>query len=161
MQRFETEAYKAVIDEHEDSRSCRILSSALHTMQQTSIDGYPAETCGLLIGTLRPDGWHVQEARPIQNLNQLRAQDRFQLDPVAYQAVDRSLRGSGTEIIGVFHSHPDCLARPSPTDLEHAWEEFIYPIISVHDGQCDQVLYWSLNYQGKQFQAITHITEVP
>ena len=154
MNRFDSDAYRAVIDSSTDQRICNMATHAFDGMKAAALSGYPDEICGLLIGTVNADGWQIIEARLVDNLNTTRASDRFELDPVAYQAIDRSLRGSGHEIVGVFHSHPDCLARPSPTDLEHAWDMLLYPIISVVNGLVVDVNFWALNGKGTQFVAI-------
>ncbi|MDQ6979764.1 MAG: M67 family metallopeptidase [Mariprofundaceae bacterium] len=155
MERFNTAAYRAVIDEAQDSRHYTISEAATKLMQDTATAGYPHEVCGLLIGMVDEQHWQIERAVAIENINKERASDRFQLDPAAYQAVDRALRRSGQEIIGVFHSHPDCLARPSPTDLENAWDMFLYPIVSVCDGQVTDTAYWALNDASRQFCTIT------
>jgi proteasome lid subunit RPN8/RPN11 len=123
---------------------CSCPTACVESMHQVAEQAYPLEACGLLIGTLNDEGWNVQEVRAVTNLNTERAADRFQLDPEAYRRIDSELRGSGREIIGVFHSHPDCPAKPSPTDLESAWDGFIYPIISVHQGKTADVRCWAL-----------------
>jgi proteasome lid subunit RPN8/RPN11 len=159
MERFNTPAYRAVIDEANDARDYSIAEAATTLMHDTAVAGYPHEVCGLLIGTVDTQHWHIERAVAIDNLNKERASDRFQLDPAAYQTVDRELRGTGQEIIGVFHSHPDCLARPSPTDLENAWDMFLYPIVSVCAGQVVDTAYWALNDAGTKFCTINQKTE--
>jgi len=115
--------------------------------------GYPHEICGLLIGSITESGWSITEARQVDNLNRERAADRFELDPAAYQRIDRELRGSGQEIVGVYYSHPDCPAKPSPTDLGSAWEGFAYPIVSICAGKAAELRCWSVNDQGNRFHA--------
>jgi proteasome lid subunit RPN8/RPN11 len=103
-----------------------------------AIEGYPRETCGLLIG--RADGTETRVRRAVlaRNLNVARAHDRFELDPQDFLAADREARGAGLEIVGIWHTHPDHPARPSPTDLESAWEGWSYVIASVtRDGVAD------------------------
>ncbi len=151
MQRFESEAYRAVIDHGKDVRHCHLPAKLVQQMRKQAEAGYPHEICGLLVGAVREQVWWVSEVRAVANLNTDRADDRFELDPQAYQRIDRELRGTGKEIIGVYHSHPDCLAQPSPTDLAHAWDMLLYPIISVHQGKADQVVCWALNAEGKRF----------
>jgi len=123
-------------------------------MRQAAEVGYPLEICGLLIGKIVSSGWQVHDIRPVANLNEQRAADRFQLDPAGYQSIDRELRGTGIEIIGVYHSHPDCPAKPSPTDLDSAWEGFAYPIISVCDAHAVDLKPWTVNASGSGFQLI-------
>jgi len=112
-----------------------------------------------LIGKTNTDGWQVEMVRQVENLNEERAADRFQLDPAGYQAIDSEFRGSGKEIIGVFHSHPDCPAKPSPTDLTSAWEGFVYPIVSVCKGEVAEVHCWTVTddvQMGGRFQLLPH-----
>jgi len=157
-ERFRSAEYLAVLDQSGTEYHCSFTDDALEAMHKASEAGYPHEVCGLLIGRLEEGRWLVEEARQIENLNRERAADRFQLDPAGYQAVDRQLRGSGKEIIGVFHSHPDCPAKPSPTDLENAWEGFIYPIISVCDGKVASQLNWAVNEGGDQFKPVSPLS---
>lgn len=153
-ERFHSPEYLAVIEQQYSSDRLQIPDSVLTQMRQEAEKGYPNEICGLLIGTLSPSGWHVCDIRPVANLNHERAADRFELDPAGYQAIDRELRGSGKEIIGVYHSHPDCPARPSPTDLGSAWEGFAYPIISVYQGNSHEIRCWTVNEQHNRFIAV-------
>ncbi|MDX8395569.1 MAG: M67 family metallopeptidase [Mariprofundaceae bacterium] len=153
--RFKSPEYLNILDHTASENTCHFSSSAIQTMTKTAEEGYPLEVCGLLIGNSNPNRHDVIEARQVTNLNTDRAADRFQLDPAAYQAIDRELRSTKYEIIGVYHSHPDCPAKPSPTDLESAWEGFAYPIISVHEGQVKELRCWQLNDTGEKFQCVT------
>ena len=153
-ERFRSAEYLAVLDHSDTPYRCTFSPSAKENMKTAAEAGYPDEICGLLIGKVEGDHWLIDEVRQVENLNKERAADRFQLDPTGYQAIDRELRGSDKEIIGVFHSHPDCPAKPSPTDLENAWEGFLYPIISVCDGVVAQQLNWALNESGRQFKPV-------
>jgi proteasome lid subunit RPN8/RPN11 len=154
MNRFTTAAYRAVIDHSSDARTYQIGENLEGIMKSAAVAGYPYEICGLLVGKVDEHGWQISDARIVENVNTTRANDRFQLDPVAYQKIDRELRSSEHEIIGVFHSHPDCLAQPSPTDVEHAWDMFLYPIISVVDHAVAKINYWALNDKGTQFLSV-------
>lgn len=153
-ERFRSPEYLTVIDDSPAIRACTLSSAAIATMRQEAEAGFPHEVCGLLVGTLDEDGWWVTEARPVANLNTERAADRFQLDPAGYQAIDRELRDSKLEIIGVYHSHPDCPAKPSPTDLDSAWPELLYPIISVCDGKTADIRCWQLTDDSSKFQSV-------
>ncbi len=158
-ERFASPAYRDVLDTTVRSEPCHITMVALHAMRTNCEDCYPLEACGLLIGRITTDGWHIDEAQAVANLSTERAADRFQLDPDAYRETDRHLRGSGREIIGIYHSHPDCPARPSPTDLNNAWEGFAYIIVSIDQGHTADICCWALNAEGNKFQAV-HIREV-
>lgn len=153
-ERFRSQAYLAVLDDTQAGGRASIPADAVQDLRTAAEAGYPLEICGLLIGTFEADQWQITGIRQVANLNTERAADRFQLDPAGYQQVDRELRGSGSEIIGVFHSHPDSPAKPSPTDLESAWEGFLYPIISVCEGQWREMRFWTLNDSGDRFREV-------
>jgi len=160
-ERFRSPAYLAVIDEKAASEQLCITQSCIDLIHREAESGYPLEVCGLLIGSLVSEGWQISDVRPVANLNTDRAADRFQLDPSAYQSIDRALRGTGSEIVGVYHSHPDCPAKPSPTDLGSAWEGFAYPIISVCDGQVAEMRCWMVNRSEDGFQHVHVVRSAP
>lgn len=152
--RFHSQAYLDVVDTSSAARLCLIQNTAMQAMRASAERHYPDEACGLLLGKLAGQDWRVDEAREVSNLNMERAADRFILDPEAYQTVDRELRGTGREIIGIYHSHPDCPARPSPTDLANAWDGLVYAIVSTHEGYAVDTQCWVFNVEGKQFQSV-------
>jgi len=157
--RFLSDAYVSVLEPTNSKQACVFNPAAMSEMQAIAKAGYPDEICGLLIGKANTDGWQVEMVRQVENLNEERAADRFQLDPAGYQAIDSEFRGSGKEIIGVFHSHPDCPAKPSPTDLTSAWEGFVYPIVSVCKGEVAEVHCWTVTddvQMGGRFQLLPH-----
>jgi len=154
-ERFRSQAYAAILDSVHATQVCHIRSQSLQQMCASCMASYPAEACGLLTGRITAGGWQIDDVRAVANLNTDRATDRFQLDPLAYRDTDRSLRGTDREIIGIYHSHPDCPARPSPTDLDNAWEGFAYIIVSIHQGLAADACCWILNGQGDKFQPVT------
>ena len=95
----------------------------------------PRECCGLLIGT----DVEITGAVPAGNV----ADDperRYEIAPMDHFAAIRRCReaardGSAVRVIGGYHSHPHGAPVPSPTDLELAFEEFVYLIAGpVADG---------------------------
>lgn len=91
----------------------------------------PRECCGLLIGT----DTEVIEAVATENVapDPLR---RYEVAPVEHFAQIRRCRelsgqGAAMRVIGVYHSHPHSAPVPSPTDLELAFEEFLYVIAGI------------------------------
>jgi len=154
-ERFKSPAYNAVLDRTAATQVCRMDHDKLQQMRDHCSASYPAEACGLLAGYITATGWQVDKVYAVPNLNTEEASDRFQLDPDAYREIDRSLSRTDREIIGIYHSHPDCPARPSPTDLDNAWEAFAYIIVSVHQDAAVDVRCWTLNCQGDKFQPVS------
>ena len=106
---------------------------------------YPHECCGALIGKhdFGINGVReVLEARPLKNINTDRAHDRFLIDDKDLIELNKELRGTGKDVIGYYHSHPDHPSAPSDTDREYAQEDTSYIIISIHKGELDQITSW-------------------
>ena len=50
---------------------------------------------------------------------------------------DREARQQGMDLIGIFHSHPDCDAYFSKTDLENSCPWYSFVVLSVKGGKFD------------------------
>ena len=77
--------------------------------------------------------------------------DRYRLDPRDFIAADDDARRDGLDVVGIWHSHPDCPARPSRTDLESAWEGYSYLIVGVTGAGAVDFHSWRLD--GDRFAA--------
>lgn len=90
--------------------------SALTAMVTAARNATPREACGILFGTAT----HIETALPTANV----APDstrHFEIDPAALIAAHRAARdGTGPQVVGYFHSHPNGLAHPSATDAASA-----------------------------------------
>ena len=96
------------------------------------LTGLPDEACGLLGGELRTG--EVVACYPTRNL--AASAKLYTVDPKDHLRADRDAEGSGTSIIGVFHSHTHTEAYPSPTDVAQAPDpEWHYVVVSLRDIQ--------------------------
>ena len=87
---------------------------------------HPAECCGLLVGR----GRRVRFAVRMRNVAD--SPTRYRLDDRAHIALRKALRAftPPLAIVGVYHSHPDGTAAPSPTDLAEAYyAEWVHVIV--------------------------------
>ena len=116
---------------------------------------YPHECCGLLIGALRNGGSKsVDEVYPISNAREASARrNRFLISPEELLRGERHARGRQLEVIGFYHSHPDCPAVPSQFDLDNAWPVYSYLIVSVRQGRAEELLSWELLADRSRFEA--------
>ncbi len=86
----------------------------------------PEECCGLLLGS----GDRADVVFRAHNLE--KSPTRFQIDPLDHFAAIRAARSAGRRIVGVYHSHPQTAARPSPADLADAsYREYLYLIVGL------------------------------
>lgn len=133
------------VDRAGQAPNLRLAPGVLDAMVQRAKEGYPYESCGLLVGRGDAEGGpRVVRLAPAKNLRQERAADRYLLDPDDFMAADRAAQADGLEIVGIWHSHPDSPAWPSVTDLEAAWEGYSYVIVSLSQGRLAEVRSWRL-----------------
>jgi proteasome lid subunit RPN8/RPN11 len=123
----------------------RLAPSLRKEMETRAAAGYPNEVCGLLIGRANGDATTVEHIAPARNLNTVRARDRYALDPNDFLRAERFAAERDLGVVGIWHSHPDHPAIPSQTDLDAAWPEYSYVIVSVFDGRVSETRSWRLD----------------
>ena len=111
------------------------------------VETYPNECCGALIG--RDDG--VVAAVPLPNTTEEGPRRRFLVRPSDYRMAEQKATDLGSELLGFYHSHPDHPARPSQFDLDHAWPNFAYVIVSVMSGAARDMTVWYLQDDRSRF----------
>ena len=99
-------------------------------------EAYPAEACGFLVGEWSGENAQVDEATPAQNAGVYSSQ-AFEIDAQHYMNVVESLRGTGRQIVGFYHSHPGQPDVPSQEDWGSAqnWPDMLWMIVRVEAGQ--------------------------
>lgn len=110
-------------------KSIRMLPAVFEAITAHARLAAPQECCGLLIG----DGDFVSEAVATGNAaaDPLR---RYEIPAADYMAQIRRCRdltarqGRACDVVGAYHSHPHSAPRPSPTDTEQAFPEFVFVI---------------------------------
>ena len=98
---------------------------------------YPHECCGVMIGSIDGDNKRVTEARALENVYTGGQEDRYEIRPTDLLEADRSARKQGLDMIGIFHSHPDCAAYFSKTDLENSCPWYSFVVLSIDKGKFD------------------------
>jgi len=112
-----------------------VLDEPWQTMVAHAESTYPNECCGAMLGQQRDGGKVVTEAVPLTNSFAGAQSDRYQIKPEDLLAADRAARDRGLDVIGIFHSHPDCDAYFSETDLKNSCPWFSFVVISVQGGR--------------------------
>jgi proteasome lid subunit RPN8/RPN11 len=88
---------------------------------------------------------------PLENVTEEGPRRRFLVSPREYQQAEARARQFGAELVGFYHSHPDHPARPSQYDLDHAWPNLSYVIVSVQAGEPRDLTSWRLRPDRSQF----------
>jgi len=112
----------------------RIRPDVLQAIAAHARREQPRECCGILVGTED----EILEAVEADNVaaEPLRS---YEVSPADHIAQIRRCRdaakagGRGSRIVGVYHSHPHKAPVPSPTDLDQAYEEYVYLIAGPAD----------------------------
>lgn len=124
------------------------ISQALLSQIHTHLEaGYPNEACGVLLGSAGV----VSEVATAGNERTDSARNRYLIDPLAYMKIERGADKRGLQVLGIYHSHPDVAARPSQFDLDHAWPNLSYLIVSVCKGKAVESHSWLLREDRTQF----------
>jgi proteasome lid subunit RPN8/RPN11 len=121
----------------------RIDQNQLEEIRAHGVRDYPYECCGLLLGRFGPDGKSVNETYPISNAREESAKrNRFLITPEELMRGEQYARANDLEVVGFYHSHPDCPAVPSQYDLEHAWPTYSYIIVSTRANEATDLFSW-------------------
>ena len=110
---------------------------------------YPEEGAGFLIG----EAGQVREIMALSNSREDGARhNRFLFTPDDYLKAELKAEGLGLDLIGVFHSHPDCPNIPSDYDREWAQPFFSYIITRVDHGKAVNSRSWRLMEDRSRFE---------
>lgn len=94
---------------------------------------FPEEACGLLAGDL---GGHVRMVYCLTNVDH--SPQRFTVAAHEHYSAWRHAESYGWDLIGVFHSHPNSAAVPSPFDVAGALDPtWIYAIVGPVTGDIE------------------------
>jgi proteasome lid subunit RPN8/RPN11 len=124
----------------EGSRTKTFPAQVLAEIRAHGAEAYPYECCGALIAV---DG-AVVEAFRLPNTTAAGARRRLRIRPSDYRQAEARADERRGALAGFYHSHPDHPARPSQHDLDHAWPNLIYVIVSVNAGVPGAVTAWRL-----------------
>jgi len=118
----------------------KLSQQLLHQIHRHLESGYPNEACGVMLGK----GGVITEIVSANNERTDSARNRYLINPLAYMKIEREANKRGMDVLGIYHSHPDVAARPSQFDLDHAWPNFSYLIVSVVKGKAVESNSWRL-----------------
>ncbi len=103
---------------------------------------YPNECVGAMIGTIANGNKIVESALKLENSAEGSQRAYYQLSPDHLMKADRAAREQGKELIGIYHSHPDCDAYFSETDLKNSCPWYSFVVLSIKQGKFDHANSW-------------------
>ena len=106
---------------------------------------YPHECCGALLGReIADDLREIVGLFPLVNRRDDSPRNRFSITSDDVRDAEKSAREQGVDVLGWYHSHPDHPAKPSQYDQDHAWPWYSYVIVSVANGEPQNMTSWRL-----------------
>ena len=115
----------------------RIEGPAWEAMVAHARSRYPDECCGAMLGAIDGARKTVSVAVPMENAYQGPRAARYELRPEDLLAAEREARAKGLDLVGIFHSHPDCDAYFSETDLKNSCPWYSFVVLSIRKGEFD------------------------
>lgn len=113
---------------------CRVTKAEFRKIVAAARRAVPDEACGLLVGHRRnTEAITITAVHPSTNIA-VDQHERFEVDPALHIHLQRQLRRTGEEIVGVYHSHPKGHAFPSKADIQEAnYRDWVWLITAVND----------------------------
>ena len=106
---------------------------------------YPNECCGAMLGSIDGGVKTVRVALPLENAYPGAQRERYELRPEDLLFAQREAEKNGMDLIGIFHSHPDCKAYFSKTDLENSCPWYSFVVLSIEKGHFNHANSWLPN----------------
>ncbi len=113
----------------------KIEQAAWDLMVSHARSTYPNECCGAMLGSIDGDQKSVQVAVVLENAFAGAQGTFYQLRPEDLIKADAEARRQGMDLVGIFHSHPDCDAYFSKTDLENSCPWYSFVVLSIQKGE--------------------------
>jgi len=123
----------------------RIESEPWASMVAHARRTYPNECCGAMLGRINNGVKLVATALPLENAFVGVQSARYELRPEDLLAADKAARERQMDLIGIYHSHPDCGAYFSETDLKNSCPWYSFVVLSIQRGEFDHANSWLPN----------------
>lgn len=120
-----------------------LSEQAAEAINKHGIDAFPYECCGFLYG-IETDERNIELAVPVSNSKEGDQRRRFEISPLDYMRAEQYALENETQLLGVYHSHPNHPAIASQHDLAVAMPFFSYVIVSVMGGDAVDMKSWRL-----------------
>ena len=124
----------------------RIEPEPWAAMVQHARETYPNECCGAMLGSSDDGAKVVSRAMRLENAFAGAQAARYELRPEDLMAADKAARQHGLDLIGIYHSHPDCVAYFSKTDLQTSCPWYSFVVLSIHKGEFHHANSWLPNF---------------
>ena len=123
-----------------------LSAELIDEIKQEAEKAYPNECCGFIFGNMDTKEKTAVQIKASKNTTISSEQyHRFVISPASMLKAERYARQKGFDIVGFYHSHPDCKAVPSEYDTIHALPVYSYIIVSAAEGKAVELTSWELD----------------
>jgi proteasome lid subunit RPN8/RPN11 len=123
----------------------RIEAEPWGAMVAHARETYPNECCGAMLGSTDGEQKTVRIALQLRNAFEGAQAARYELRPEDLLAADKAARERQMDLIGIYHSHPDCDAYFSKTDLQNSCPWYSFVVLSIQKGEFHHANSWLPN----------------
>jgi proteasome lid subunit RPN8/RPN11 len=109
-------------------------------------EAYPNECCGAMLGSIDGGQKLVRIALRLENAFAGAQAARYELRPEDLLKADQAARQRKMDLIGIYHSHPDCDAYFSKTDLQNSCPWYSFVVLSIRNGEFHHANSWLPNF---------------
>lgn len=130
-----------------------LTKDVIQHMLTDGAERYPEECCGIIFGSIDENGEKTAEYAETADNGSDKSEKyhRFEITPEIMLKAELTARKKDLDIIGFYHSHPDCEAYPSEFDRTHALPVYSYIIMSVVKGKAVKTKSFVLSAEDMQF----------
>jgi proteasome lid subunit RPN8/RPN11 len=125
----------------------RIESEPWEAMVSHAQQTYPNECCGAMLGSINATEKIVRAALPLENAFDGVQAARYELRPQDLLAADKAAHERHMDLIGIYHSHTDCGAYFSKTDLQNSCPWYSFVVLSIQEGEFHHANSWLPNFE--------------
>ncbi len=94
---------------------------------------FPERVLRRMLGSIDDGRKAVTTAVELDNAFDGDQRERYELRPEDLLRAEREARERGLDLVGIFHSHPDCDAYFSETDLKNSCPWYSFVVLSVKE----------------------------
>ncbi len=123
----------------------RVAVEPWREMVEHARSTYPNECVGAMLGRMDRADKEVLIAMRLENSSAGSHRARYELRPEDLLAADKEARRQGLDLVGIYHSHPDCGAYFSETDLKNSCPWYSFIVLSIQKGEFDHANSWLPN----------------
>ena len=134
-----------------DNFQITLYENVVEAINRHAVETFPFECCGFLYGD-ETTGRFISQAAPVTNSKEGDQRRRFEISPLDYLRAEGFALKTNTQLLGIYHSHPNHPAIASQHDLELAMPFFSYVIVSVMEGTAVDIKSWKLKEDTREFQ---------